>query len=170
MPEIQAVAEHIFLWCLSNNKVCWPVWVLRIHRLIQEADRRSQMFIPHDNRSPGVIVALTNEMAQRLWGRNLSFDQSASHLSALWVHGYQLPFNSVCFHPGAAGVDMFRCIGSWRTQINYVFPRRPILVRLFTFLPTTKARAIVTVNDCQIVSTERVVVVLCCDTRCRWSN
>ena len=146
VPEIQAVAERIFLWCLRNNKVCWPVWVPRTHRLIQEADRRSRMFIPHDNRSPGLIVAMANKMSQRLWCRDLSFDQAASHLSAVWVRGHQLPFNSVCFQPGAAGVDMFRCISSWRGQINYVFPPRPILGRLFTFLPTTRAKAIVVVQ------------------------
>ena len=146
VPAIQAVAERIFLWCLRNNKVCWPVWVPRTHFLIQEADRRSRMSIPHDNRSPGAIVALANKMAQRLWGRDLSFDQAASHLSAVWVHGHQLPFNSVCFQLGAAGVDMFRCIGSWRAHINYVFPPRPILGRLFSFLPTTKAKAIVVVQ------------------------
>lgn len=146
VPAIQAVAERIFLWCLHNNKVCWPIWVPRTHRLIQEADRRSRLLIPHDYRSPGAVVALANAMARRLWGGNLSFDQAASHRSAIWVQGRQLPFNSVCFQPGAVGVDMFRCIDSWRTEINYVFPPRPILGRLLTFLPTTKARAIVTVR------------------------
>ena len=140
---IQEVAEAIFLWCLAHNKVCWPVWVPRSHRLIGEADRRSRLSIPHDSRSPQAVVDAANDMAMRLWGRCLSFDQAASHRSAVKVHGRVLPFNAFCFQPGAAGIDMFRCLASWRHNINYVFPPQPMSGRLLSFLPTTMSRAVV---------------------------
>lgn len=143
VPEIQRVAEEIFLWCLHNNKVCWPVWVPRTHALIQEADRRSRLRIPHDERSPQQVVDTANSLALRLWGVGLSFDQAASHRSAVRVAGRRLPFNAMCYQPQAAGVDMFRCLHSWRSNINYVFPPAPMVGRLLSFLPTTGARAIV---------------------------
>ena len=142
VPEIQAIAERIFFWCLKNNRVCWPIWVPRDHYLIQEADRRSRLRIPHDDRSPPAVVAQANELALRLWHANLSFDQAASHRSAISVHGKALPFNAVCMQPGAAGIDMFRCLHSWSVNINYVFPPAPMLGRLVTFLPTTRSRCI----------------------------
>ena len=52
VPCIQELAESIFLWCMEHGKICWPVWVPRNHLLIQEADRRSRLSIPHDDRSP----------------------------------------------------------------------------------------------------------------------
>ena len=60
VAAIQLVAEEIFLWCLENNKVCWPIWVPRTHVLIQEADRRSRLRIPHDERSPVAVVSAAN--------------------------------------------------------------------------------------------------------------
>ena len=143
IPEIQRVAEQIFRWCLRNNKVCWPIWVPRTHSLIQEADRRSRLRIPHDERSPKQVVDAANALALRLWGAGLSFDQAASHRSAIVVAGRRLPFNAMCFQPHAAGVDMFRCLPSWRRNINYVFPPAPMVGRLLTFLPSTRARVIV---------------------------
>ena len=143
VPAIQRVAEQIFLWCLENNKACWPVWVPRTHALIQEADRRSRLRIPHDERSPQQVVDAANDMAISLWGSGLSFDQAASHCSAVKVGGHQLPFNAMCFQPRASGVDMFRCIESWKANINYVFPPGPMTGRLLTFLPTTAARSVV---------------------------
>ena len=140
---IQEVAEAIFLWCLAHNKVCWPVWVPRSHRLIKEADRRSRLSIPHDIRSPQAVVDAANRMAIRLWGCGLSFDQAASHRSAIKVNGRVLPFNAFCFQPGAAGIDMFRCLHSWRRNVNYVYPPQPMTGRLLSFLPTTKSRSIV---------------------------
>ena len=143
IPAIQEVAEMIFLWCLENNRVCWPVWVPRTHALIREADRRSRLRIPHDERSPRRVVAAANNLALQLWGSNLTFDQAASHRSAVWVNGHQLPFNAMCFQPGASGVDMFRCPESWLCNVNYVFPPAPMTGRLLTFLPTTRARSVV---------------------------
>ena len=143
VPAIQWVAEQIFLWCLTNNKVCWPVWVPRTHRLIKEADRRSRLRIPHDDRSPQAVVHAANELAISLWGFGISFDQAASHKSAVVVNGSVLPFNAFCFQPGASGIDMFRCLQSWRCNVNYVFPPRPMTGRLLTFLPSTRAKSVV---------------------------
>ena len=78
-----------------------------------------------------------------VWGRGLSFDQAASHKSSIKPHGRALPFNAVCFQPGAAGIDMFRCLQSWVDNINYVFPPAPMTGRLITFLPSTSAKTIV---------------------------
>ena len=146
VPNIQRVAEAIFHWSLKHGKVCWPIWVPRTHRLIVEADRRSRMRIPHDERSPRGVVACANEMAVRLWGRCISFDQAASHRSAIVVQGQVLPFNAFCYQPGAAGVDMFRCVNSWHGNVNYVFPPEPLVGRLLTFLPYTNARSVVVIK------------------------
>ena len=143
VPEIQQVAEQIFRWCLRNNKVCWPIWVPRTNALIQEADRRSRLRIPHDERSPQRVVDAADALARELWGTGLSFDQAASHRSAVRVAGRRLPFNAMCFQPQAAGVDMFRCKHSWIANVNYVFPPTPMIGRLITFLPSTRAKAIV---------------------------
>ena len=59
------------------------------------------------------------------------------------MNGAALPFNAFCFQPGASGIDMFRCLHSWRHNINYVFPPEPMTGRLLSFLPTTHARVIV---------------------------
>ena len=142
VPEIQEVAECIFFWCLRNNRICWPIWVPRTHLLIQEADRRSRLRIPHDDRSPLSVVSTANDLATHLWGQELSFDQAASHRSAISIRGRTLPFNAVCMQPGAAGIDMFRCLHSWANNVNYVFPPSPVLGRLLTFLPTTRSRCI----------------------------
>ena len=82
-------------------------------------------------------------MARRLWNSPLSFDQAASHLTAITVEGRVLPFNAFCWQPRAAGVDMFRAWSSWANNINYVYPPRPMQGRLVTFLPYTKSRAVV---------------------------
>ena len=108
-----------------------------------EADRSSRLFIPFDERSPLPIVACADRLAMRLWNRGLSFDQAASHRTAIWVRGSRLPFNAFCFQPGAAGVDMFLCLQSWAGNVNYVFPPPPMLGRLLTFLPSTLARSVV---------------------------
>ena len=143
IPAIQLVAQAIFIWCLAHNKTCWPAWLPRTHRVIKEADTRSRLTIPHDDRSPAKVVQAANELAMRLWQAPLSFDQAASHLSAVTVNGSRLPFNAFCHQPGAAGVDMFRQWLSWKQNINYVFPPRPMMGRLITFIPTTQSRVIV---------------------------
>ena len=140
---IQRLAEEIFFWCLQQNKTCWPIWVPRTHALIMEADRRSRLRIPHDDRSPAYLVKAANNLARRIWGVDISFDQAASHKSAIVINGRQLPFNAICFQPRASGIDMFRCHQSWIGNVNYVFPPAPIAGRLLTFLPSTKARTIV---------------------------
>ena len=89
------------------------------------------------------MVDAANALACELWGTGLSFDQAASHVSAVRVAGRRLPFNAMCFQPQAAGVDMFRCMRSWAANVNYVFPPTPMIGRLLTFLPSTRARAIV---------------------------
>ena len=127
---------------MRNGKVCWPVWVPRTHRLIREADRRSRLSIPFDERSPRGVVSCANDLARHLWGRDLSFDQAASHRSAIRVRGRRLPFNAFCFQPNAAGVDMFRCWHSWHGNVNYVFPPKPLIGRLVAFLPTTRAKVV----------------------------
>lgn len=38
---------------------------------------------------------------------------------------------------------MFLQFGSWENNINFVFPPAPMLGRLVTFLPSTRARSIV---------------------------
>ena len=143
VPQIQRVAEAIFMWCMASGKICWPIWIPRTHVLIKEADRRSRLFIPHDERSPPTVISLANSMARRLWGHPLSFDQAASHRTAIWVEGRQLPFNAICFQPGACGVDLFTSRRSWLHQVNYVYPPVPIIGRLLSFLPSTLAKAVV---------------------------
>ena len=144
-PEIQFVAQLIFQWCLANNKICWPVWLPRSHAVIMEGDRRSRLSIPHDVRSPQHVVDHANSVALDLWGKQLSFDQAASHVSAVRVGGCRLPFNAFCWQPGASGVDTFSQIQSWRDNINYVFPPAPMVGRMVTFIPHTKSRAILVI-------------------------
>ena len=142
-PHIQEVAESIFLWCMEHGKICWPVWVPRNHSPIQEADRRSRLIIPHDERSPAYLVRTANVLSWIAWRSPLTFDQAASHGSAIEANGTKLPFNTYCMQPGASGVDMFSQWESWLGNINYVFPPRPMTGRLITFLPTTKSRSVV---------------------------
>ena len=143
IPEIQQIAQDIFIWCLRNSKICWPVWLPRTHLVIKEADRRSRLAIPHDEWSPEKVVHAANLMARSLWRLPLSFDQAASHASAVVVEGKHLPYNAFCWQPHAAGVDMFRSWDSWSNNINYVYPPKPMQGRLVTFLPQTKSRAVV---------------------------
>ena len=145
IPSIQDIACDIFMWCLKNGKICWPVWLPRTHPIIKEADRRGRLTIPFDQRSPDTVVRCANSMAMKLWGRPLSFDQAASHRSAVCVSGRRLPFNAFNYQPGACGVDMFLQWESWSRNISYVFPPRPMTGRLLTFLPSTRARAVVAV-------------------------
>ena len=119
------------------------MWLPRDHLMIKEADRRSRLVIPYDDRSPPEVVEAANAMAIRAWGCALSFDQAASHHSAIKVQGSPLPFNSFCWQPGCAGVDMFVNWSSWISNVNYVFPPRPMTGRLITFLPSTNARSVV---------------------------
>ena len=116
------------------------------------ADKRSRLKIPHDQRSPIAIVAAANEMALELWGSPLTFDQAASHLSAISIEGKRLLFNAFCHQPGASGVDMFRQWSSWMENINYVYPPRPMLGRTASFLPTTRARSILVFQEPMPVS------------------
>ena len=143
VEQIQEVAEDIFLWALSNGITCWPVWVPRTHPCIKEADRRSRLRIPHDDRSPHYLVNAANRIAVEAWGKELSFDQAASHRSAIRVGARTLPFNAFCMQPGASGVDMFRQWDSWPGNINYVYPPAPMTGRLVTFLPHVQAKAVV---------------------------
>ena len=143
--QVQLVAERIFRWCLAHNKVCWPVWLPRTDPVIQEADRLSRLIIPHDDRSPPPVVTAANRLAMLLWHQQLSFDQAASHRSAISINGSQLPFNAFCMQPGASGVDTFRCWDSWRDNINYIFPPYPMTGRLTTFLPFTRSRTILAI-------------------------
>ena len=100
------------------------------------------MFIPHDERSPQPVVDAANDMAMRIWHQKLSFDQAASHRSAICVGGIKLPFNAFCMQPGASGVDTFRCWQSWSENTNFVHPPAPMAARLVTFLPATGARVV----------------------------
>ena len=145
VPEIQKVASDIFTWCMRNGKLCWPVWLPRTHHIIKEADRRSRLAIPHDQRSPFEVVQAANVLAVSVWKSDLSFDQMASHLSSITIKGKQLPYNSFCFQVGAAGVDTFTQWVSWERNINYVYPPAPMTGRLLTFLPSTGARAVVVI-------------------------
>ena len=142
-PKIQQIAQWIFQWCILHGKICWPIWIPRDHRVVKEADRRSRLSIPHDDRSPVEVVVAANEMAIQVWGLPLSFDQAASHHSTVKVQGSPLPFNSFCWQPGCSGVDMFVNWSSWASNINYIYPPKPMAGRLVTFLPSTKARSIV---------------------------
>ena len=152
VPLIQFAAECIFAWCLEHNKCCWPVWLPREHRIMKLADRRSRLKIPHDQQSPAEVIAIANSMALNLWGSPLSFDQAASHLSAISIDGKKLPFNAFCHQPGASGVDMFRQWSSWLNNINYVYPPRPMIGRTASFLPTTRARSILVFEEPMPVS------------------
>ena len=143
IPKIQQIAQWIFHWCILSGKICWPIWLPRDHPVIKESDRRSRLVIPHDVRSPPEVVDAANAMAIQTWALPLSFDQAASHQSAIKVHGSPLPFNSFCWQPGCAGVDMFVNWSSWTSNINYVFPPHPMVGRLVTFLPSTNARSVV---------------------------
>ena len=145
IPSIQDIACDIFTWCLENGKICWPVWLPRTHPVIKEADRRGRLTIPFDQRSPSSVVRCANSMALRLWGQPLSFDQAASHRSAVVVDGRRLPFNAFNYQPGASGVDMFLQWTSWSCNVNYVFPPCPMTGRLLTFLPSTNARTVVAI-------------------------
>ena len=143
VPEIQQIAQDIFIWCMRNGKICWPVWLPRTHPVIEEGDKRSRLTIPHDDRSPQEVVDRANEMALGIWDRPLSFDQAASHVTAVSIGGIRLPFNAFCAQNDAAGVDMFLQWGSWKSNINYVYPPVPMTGWLLTFLPQTKSAAIV---------------------------
>ena len=144
-PRIQEIAEEIFRWCLANNRMVWPVWLPRTDPIIREADRRSRMLIPHDARTPQPVVDAANDMALETWHLHLSFDQAASHRSAIRVDGHRLPFNAYCMQPGASGVDTFRCWQSWRANVNFINPPAPMTGRLVTFLPTTGARVVLVI-------------------------
>ena len=144
-PCIQAVAELIFTVCLRHNVVCWPVWLPRSNPVIMVADKRSRMFIPHDERTPQRVVDHCNRIARKTWGRALSFDQAASHQSAIRINGKALPFNAFCSQPGAEGVDMFLQRSSWERNINFVHPPKPMTGRLLSFLHTTRAKSIVAI-------------------------
>ena len=111
--------------------------------IIKEADRRSRLLIPHDLKSPSSVVEAANLMALELWGKPVSFDQAASHVTAISINGKQLPFNAFCMQEEAAGVDMFTQWQSWENNVNYVYPPEPMTGRLLTFLPKTNAVAIV---------------------------
>ena len=141
-PIIQAIAEKIFRWCLNNNKVFWHTWLHRTDMVIKEGDRRSRLSIPHGDRSPQAVIVAANELAMIIWHQEISFDQAASHRSAIRIRGKRIPFNAFCMQPGAAGVDTFRCWDSWSHNINYVYPPAPMTGRLASFLPTTKAKTI----------------------------
>ena len=143
IPAIQRIAQKIFMWCLRTGCICHPIWIPRTHSIIKESDRRSRLLIPHDERSPPRVVREANAMANRCWHADLSFDQMASHRSAISIKGRKLPFNAFCMQPGASGVDAFLCTKSWRSNVNYVFPPRPMLGRLITFLPSTASRVVV---------------------------
>ena len=140
--SIQQLAEEIFAWSLRTNKICWPVWLPREHHLIQEADTRSRLVIPFDQRFTQKVVDRANQMARRMWGKKLSFDQTASHKSAVKVDGLRLPFKAFCWQPGASGVDTFLQHQSWIQNINYVYPPKPMTGRMVAFLPYTQARSI----------------------------
>ena len=112
------------------------MWLPRAHPVIKEADRRSRLSIPHDERSPLIVVKTANEMALRLWSRLLSFDQAASHLTAIMVEGRALSFNAFCWQPQPHGVDMFRAWQSWVDNINYVYPPDPCKAGSSRFSPT----------------------------------
>ena len=140
---IQCVAEEIFLWCMNNQKICWTVWLPRTNPIIKIADARSRLSIPHDQRSPQALVNACNRLALRIWGLPLTFDQAASHLSTITVNGSPLPFNSFYLQPRCSGVDMFTQWESWARNINYVYPPRPLVGRLLSFLHKTKSRSIV---------------------------
>jgi hypothetical protein len=131
------------MWCLVHNVICWPVWLPRTHTIIKVADERSRLRIPHDQRSPQVLVDLCNSLAVKWWGTQISFDQMASHRSAITIDGKSLPFNAFCAQPGASGVDTFAQWKSWRDNINYALPPQPMLGRLVSFLPSTKSRSII---------------------------
>ena len=146
IKAIQRVAQEIFLWCLRTGRICHPVWIPRTHMIIVESDRRSRLSIPHDERSPPEVVREANRIANQCWGGDLSFDQTASHRSAISVKGRRLPFNAICMQPGASGVDTFLCTESWAGNLNYVFPPFPMLGRLITYLPSTKSRAVVAIK------------------------
>ena len=142
VKQVQQISERIFRWCLANNRVCWPVWLPRTDPVIQEADRLSRLSIPHDTRSPPSVVTAANNLAMQLWHQELSFDQAASHRSAVSINGRKLPFNAFCMQPGASGVDTFRCWDSWRDNVNYIFPPFPMTGRLTTFLPFTQSKTV----------------------------
>ena len=146
-PAIQRLAEQIFRLCLQANVVCWPVWLPRTNAVIVEADRRSRLTIPHDLRTPQTVVDFCNRLAIAKWGQQLSFDQAASHVSAIKINGKQLPFNAFCRQPDASGVDMFLQKSSWTSNINFVHPPRPMTGRLLAFLQYTESRSIITFPD-----------------------
>ena len=140
--SIQQLAEEIFACSFRTNKICWSVWLPREHHLIQEADTRSRLVIPFDQRSTQKVVDRANRMTRRLWGKKLSINQTASHRSAVKVDGLRLPFNAFCWQPWASGVDTFLQHQSWIQNKNYVNPPKPMTGRMVTFLPYTRARSI----------------------------
>ena len=144
-PLIQMAAEAILAWCIGHNKVCWPMWLPRTDPIIKEGDNRGRLKIPHDDRSPQSVVNAANSLAMDIWGAGLSFDQAASHISAVTVNHRRLPFNAFCMQPGAMGVDTFCCWSSWARNINYVYPPAPMTGRLVTFLPSTQSRAVLAI-------------------------
>ena len=105
------------------------------------------MLIPHDERSPQLVVEAANSMAEQIWHQSISFDQAASHRSAIHVRGHRLPFNAFCMQPGASGVDTFRCWRSWQVNVNFIHPPAPMIGRTATFLPSTGARVVLVIPE-----------------------
>ena len=116
IPSIQRVARDIFTWCLRNGKVCWPVWLPRTHTFIREADRRSRLIIPHDERSPPPVVARANAIARSVWGLPLSLTRRHRTGPRLWYKAgaYRLMRSvinrvrlvSICLSSGTPGPTM----------------------------------------------------------------
>ena len=63
-PLIQRAAEAILMWCIRSNKVCWPLWLPRSDPIIKKGDCRGRLSIPHDLRSPHVVVDAADGMAR----------------------------------------------------------------------------------------------------------
>ena len=96
--------------------------------------------------TPPPVFLEADTLAQRFWGRSISFDRQATHLNAMPPSsmGARLPFNSLWNQPGSSGVDMFvQPVQSWQENINFVHPAAPTTGRLLTFLPATGAHTVV---------------------------
>ena len=136
--QIHDVAIEIDLHCDKVGIDVTPVWTERSHYIIQEADKRGRLVEPNDFCTPPLVIQEAHRVSRWLWGRPLSFDRAASALNAL----PGMLFNSLWPQVGSAGIDLFRQT-DWGDHTNFVHLPFGQLPRLFAFLPSTRAKAVV---------------------------
>ena len=146
--KMQAVAKAIFLWSMERETMVFPCWTPRSFDALVRADELSRIRDRFDVRTPPLVFEAADEMARRIWGSPISFDRQTSHLNAMPPIGMgdRLPYNTLWHQPGCYGVDMFlQDARSYARHINFIHPAEPTTGRVFTFLPSVRARAVIVI-------------------------